>query len=101
MNKKAIKRKYYKDDGFYIFPKNIYGDMYLVYLANKIKEDDPSLYEMLLEDGKEAMQNILEDNKGETECLKCILTSKVDGMSFEECEDILNLIRFREWKESV
>ena len=99
---KAIKRKYFKDDNFYIFPKNIYGDMYLVYLANQIKEDDPDLYNMLLEDGKEAMRNILEDsNDKEIKCPKCVLTSKIDKLSFEECEDILNLIRFKEWKEGT
>ena len=97
---KSIKRKYYNDDNFYIFPKNIYGDMYLVYLANRIKEDDPDLYNMLLEDGKEAMQNILEDSD-ETQCQKCVLTSKINDLSLEECEDILNLIRFREWKNRI
>ena len=94
---KVIKRKYFKGDGFYIFPKNIYGDMYLIYLANQIKEDDPDLYDMLLNDGKEAMRDFLEDaGDGEYECPKRVLAAKIDDISVEECEDILKLIKFRE-----
>jgi len=99
---KTIKRKYFKDDDFYIIPKNNYGDMYLVYLANTLKEDDPELYDMLLKDSKEAMKDFLEYiSEEDTRNIKCMLTAKINALSFNECDDILKLIRFSEWKKGI